>query len=459
MNENVSLKPGEARCDAESYQDILDRDSKEAPACFREQNAPYLGSDPIPVEAYISQEFFDKEVEKLWPYVWQMACREEHIPSVGDYHVYNIVNKSVLVVRTGKDEIKAYYNACLHRGRKLATQDGCTERFRCPFHGFTWNLDGTFFENPTGWDFPHLKAEEMKLPELKVGTWGGFVFVNFDKDCEPLSKFLGVLPEHFKNWHYEDRYTHVHVAKVIKCNWKATAEAFTESFHTIDTHPQIMPFLACANSQYDLFGENVGRQISANAVPSPHVYDKNYTEQEILNSMTGMSGRNANAAGLEVPEGATARAFMAEASRQMSSMEDGLDYSTYSDAEMLDALLYHVFPNFCPWAGMGSNITYRWRPNGMDVDSCIMEVMMLKVRPKDGPQPEPVPVHWLSEDEKWTDAEELTGIADVFEQDMANLPYVQEGMKTSGIGVINLGNYQELPVRQRHVTLQKYLNK
>ena len=94
-------------------------------------------------------------------------------------------------------EIKAYYNACLHRGRQLKDYDGrCTE-FRCPFHGFTWALDGALARSPRRWDFPHVDDAEFALPEAKVGTWGGFVFINPDPDAEPLEDFLGDLPEHF----------------------------------------------------------------------------------------------------------------------------------------------------------------------------------------------------------------------------------------------------------------------
>ena len=458
MGEHVNLKPGEARCDAPSYQDILDKDSKEAPASLRAQSAPFLGDEAIPAAHYTSQEFFDQEVEKMWTRTWQMACREEEIPEVGDYMTYDIVGKSFLIVRTKPDEIKSYYNSCLHRGTKLKHDQGCANQFRCPFHGFTWNLDGSFKSNPTQWDFPHLSPEKLQLPETLVDTWGGFVFINMDLNARPLYEVLDILPEHFERWKVEDCYKSIHVAKVIKANWKVVSEAFMESWHTIDTHPQIMPYLACANSQYDVFTDHITRQISATGEPSPHVYDKNYSEQEILNSMTATSGRVEDDSGLKVPDGQKARAFMAEVSRQAFTAEDGHDYSDKSDAEMLDALLYNVFPNLSVWAGFPPNLVYRWRPNGRDVNSAIMEVMWLKRCPKGKPRPEPVPVHWLTEDQKWTDAEELGGLADIFEQDMGNLPFVQEGLHASGTGEVHFGNYQEMRIRQHHITLKKYLN-
>jgi phenylpropionate dioxygenase-like ring-hydroxylating dioxygenase large terminal subunit len=130
----------------------------------------------------------------MWMKTWQMACREEQIPNVGDFYVYDIVGKSLIIVRTGPDEIKALYNSCTHRGRKLVTQGGCRKEFKCPYHGFRWKNDGTFLENPLPWDFKHVSDEQLALPEARCGRWGGFVFVNFDDNAAPLEETLGPIP-------------------------------------------------------------------------------------------------------------------------------------------------------------------------------------------------------------------------------------------------------------------------
>ena len=96
---------------------------------------------------------------------------------------------------------------------------------------------------------------------------------------------------------------------------------------------------------------------------------------------------------------------------------------------MLDSILYNLFPNFSVWGGAKPTRVYRWRPNGRDVDSAIMEVYQLNRVPKDQPRPRPAAMRLLSEDESWTDAEELGGLGVIADQDMGNLPYVQEGLK------------------------------
>jgi phenylpropionate dioxygenase-like ring-hydroxylating dioxygenase large terminal subunit len=130
----------------------------------------------------------------------------------------------------------------------------------------------------------------MSLPQARVGTWGGFVFINMDPHAKPLMATLGKLAEHFERYDYPGRYKAIHVSKVVRCNWKALAEAFMESHHSITTHPQILPFLADANSQYDILDDFVSRQFSASGVPSPFVHDKNYTATEIIQAMGGQGG-------------------------------------------------------------------------------------------------------------------------------------------------------------------------
>ena len=446
-----------ARFEGESYQDILDRDSREVPECLRAEEAPYLGSDSVPATHYTGQERFDLEAEHMWMRVWQMACRIEEIPNVGDHLVYDIIDKSVLIVRSAPDRIQAYYNTCLHRGRKLATQGGNKSEFRCAFHGFTWELNGDFKSCPTPWDYQHLGKKALQLPELRVGSWGGFVFINFDENAPELMDAIGPLDWHFKDWHLEGRFIHYHVAKVIPCNWKVAAEAFMESQHAPTTHPQIMTHVTDVNSQYDVFSDYVSRQISAGAEPSPLVDRDSISEQRIIDDM--MSRRYKIYKDVDdVPPGITARRYIAQSVRDNLQAHNGHDYEKCSDAEMLDSILYNLFPNFSVWGGMKPTRVYRWRPNGHDVDSAIMEVYQLDMVPVDGPRPQASPLRMLSEDERWSDAEELGGLGVIADQDMGNLPYVQEGLKTSGNNQVQFGNYQDMRIRQHHIMIQRYID-
>jgi phenylpropionate dioxygenase-like ring-hydroxylating dioxygenase large terminal subunit len=142
-------------------------------------------------EPYICPQYARSERDKLWLKVWQMACREEEIPNVGDYYVYEILDQSVIVVRIGEDEIIAHHNACRHRGRKLLEGCGRATHFHCPYHGWQWSLQGenTHVLNAEHWNGA-LDAQRLRLKSVKVARWAGFVFINFDPDCAPFSQHL-----------------------------------------------------------------------------------------------------------------------------------------------------------------------------------------------------------------------------------------------------------------------------
>ena len=455
------LKPGEARSSGPSVQELLDTEKVPVPEALRRETYVFMGDGDIDPMRYYSQAFADLEMEKMWSKVWQMACREEDVPEVGDHVVYDIGDTSIIVMRSNEDEIKGFYNACLHRGTQLRPSDsqGSVPQLRCPFHGFTWNLEGSLIDVPCRWDFPHVKDEDFQLPEVKVGTWGGFVFINMDPDCGSLEDFLGDMRAEFESWGYEGKVKIAHVGKRMDMNWKVGVEAFIESFHVLATHPQIMPATADANTQYDVDPSlNFNRMITAMGVASPHLGD-NVPEQTIVDAMTGRSRLGIELGGLDVPEGSTARTFLAALRRKEVGERLNLDYSDATDSEMLDAIQYWVFPNYFPWGGAAQNIIYRFRPDGNNPDSCIMEVMYIADYDHSKPRPAPAPYRFLSDDEPWIDADpQIGGLASVFEQDVSNMPRVHKGLKSLKKGV-TLANYQESRIRHLHHKIDEYMAK
>ncbi len=440
---------GGVRSPGLSYQELLDTDTRRVPDVLRWQASAELPVLKVPIERYTSRAFHALEVEKLWRRVWQMACREEEIPEVGDHVLYQIADDSLVVMRSAPGEIRAFHNACLHRGRALRDCDGRADELRCPFHGWTWRLDGTLKRIPAGWDFPHVRSDAYRLPEAKVGSWGGFVFVNMDPGCEPLSSYLGELPRHFERWPLEERYKEAHVAKIMRCNWKVAQEAFMEAYHVVATHPQLLAGIGDANSQYDVFG-NFSRAITANMTPSPHV-EWQPSEQDMLDSMLT---RSLDAEPLlRVPEGMTARQTLAMTAR-MQLQGSVASVNDLTDAELADSFYYSVFPNFHPW-GAYNRIVYRFRPYGNDPDRSIMEVLYLA--PFSGRRPKPAKVHWLGEEDDWTLAPELGFLARVFNQDTFNLPRVQRGLHAARHTHVTFARYQETKIRHFHTLLERRL--
>ena len=453
------LEHGAARHPAESTQDIIARDRNAAPAWARDDNYVYLGSEDISSDRYTEADFAKDEFAKLWPRTWQMACREDHIPEVGDYYVYDIGHYSFIVVRSDDDEIKAHYNACLHRGTKLKPSgtEGYSPMIKCPFHGWSWNLDGSLNEIPENWDFTHLDDRKMCLPQARVERLGGFVWVNMDPEAPSLAEYLGEKAlSHLKAWKLEDRYIYLHVQKSYPANWKLTMEAFMEAYHVGDTHPQVAPANGDVNSQYDVYDDHVDRFISTLGVVSPKLRSK-YSEADIIENFTLGDSSSLGGKKPELKEGERARQVMADMFRGMFEAATDSDLSHVSDTELLDTYSYTFFPNLFLFPGISLPMIYRFRPDARDHRRTIYEVMFMRPKPRNGNY-ETAEVQILKDDQSFADAEGMDpGFGRILDQDTDNLFAQQEGLEASAKPGISLANYQEIRVRHFENTVDKYM--
>lgn len=430
-----------------TYQQLLDQDSHSVPDVLRLESPKDMGTHEVPVSRYTTAEFHAKEVEHVWKKVWQFTCREEDIPEPGDHYRYDIAGMSFLVLRTETGEIKSYPNACLHRGRMLKEFDGNAKELRCPFHGFCWKLDGQLADIPSGWDFPQIDQGDFSLPELPVAIWAGFIFINPDQNCAPFDDFIKDLAPQFERWNLGGLYKSAHVAKIMPCNWKIAQEAFCEAYHVNATHPQILRSLGDVNSQVDIW-DNCARVITASASHSP-LLDYSPSNEDMLRTIMDLDH---DAEVPEIPDGMAVREFMANISRENLRDIAGARVDEYCDAELLDSIDYTLFPNFHPW-GAFNGIVYRFRPNGNDHRSAIMECILLA--PFEGERPPAAQVRWLEEDEGWSSA--LGYLGKVFDQDAFNMPKVQWGLESTYKSGLFLSGYQESKVRWLHEKLGEWI--
>jgi hypothetical protein len=277
------------------------------------------------------------------------------------------------------------------------------------------------------------------------------VFINPAPDAAPFDDFIGEMPAHFERWNLTDRYVQAHVSKEIRANWKIAQEAFCEAFHISTTHPQALPYLADTNSQVDVW-DTFARVITAGGSPSP-LLDWEPDEEDILRHMLDIRED------MDLPlsvQGTTARRSAADSARERWRPMVGELVDTWSDAEFIDNLDYTLFPNFHPW-GAFNRIVYRFRPNGNDHRSSIMEVFLLA--PFSGERPPPAPVMHLHADQSWVDAEPLGMLAKVFDQDSFNMERVQLGLETTRKPGVTLAGYQEGKVRWLNETIDQWLER
>lgn len=430
--------------------DLLGDERVPVPVELAEAVFTEVGPEGPEPHEYTSQEFHRREVERLWSRVWQLACREDEIAGPGDHVVYEIAERSVLVVRGDDGEIRAFHNVCLHRGRQLRDCSGSVRAFRCPYHGFTWALDGALKNVPSEWDFPQVDPKSFRLKPVRAETWGGFVFLNFDPDAPPLLEQLEDIPEIYQRWPMEGRYTAAHVRKKLRCNWKVALEAFIETLHVADTHPQIAAYVGDEHTQYDVWPNrrHYNRMISPRGVSCPQVGE--LTQDEILQASQMDDD-------LVVPEGSSARHEAANRKREILSANYSRDLTWITDCEANDTIQFLIFPNLVCWWGHGSPYSYRFKPLGDDPDQCTMEIFFFVPAPLEGPKPAPAAMTDLDFDTPWTTAKELGKLGAVADQDSSNLAAVQRGLKSGALQRLTLARYSENRIRHLHQTLREYL--
>jgi phenylpropionate dioxygenase-like ring-hydroxylating dioxygenase large terminal subunit len=396
---------------------------------------PHLVTDPerIPTKRYYDEQFYKLECERLWPRVWQMACRLEQIPNIGDYIEYTNLGMSVIVIRT-KDGVRAYENACRHRGVKLAEGHGnCeTQGFTCPFHGWRWNIEGenTFVYGRGKFTDRQLDRADLALPQVRLETWGGCAFINFDENAPSFRECFGPLAERLDRYQVDKLRAEWCYATVLPANWKVAMEAFMEGYHVMRTHPQLYEVTAGMFSAiYEADKGTMLPPVSAKATARENI--AGYIRQlELLSEgMGGMCHAKDLAvakslADVELPDDpleATMRwhgQVQDEVTRQGRARGEATpDLRALSATDPLGGVEF-IFPHFFLLPSFSSFSAYRIRPMGPE--SCLFELWSLTQFPE-GQEPEPVmePV-MLPYDSKQFPA--------IPQQDYENIPRQQLGL-------------------------------
>jgi phenylpropionate dioxygenase-like ring-hydroxylating dioxygenase large terminal subunit len=437
------------------------------------ENEPLSQPLTIGVEAYVSREYARAERDKLWAKVWQQVGRVEELPTVGDYLTYEIMDDSVVVVRTAPDTIRAHYNVCSHRGRRLVdTPPGARDArgrrrtFVCGFHGWRYDLDGECIGVAEREDWPcGLTDEKIRLGEVRVDTWGGWIWITLDPQAEPLRDYLEPAatlldPFRLENMRYRWRRW-----LVFDCNWKVALEAFMETYHVPYTHPEFMEFGAFlgwarvqgkhSNIGYDApkgMEENQAKlRIGSGAdarVSTARL--QNFTWENANTNTTWTLVEEARRLVDELPEATPPDQVLRhwlDAARQRDA-DRGVIWPTVDPATVArSGTAWQIFPNFQIGHALNNMLCYSARPYGDDPDRCIFEAAVYELFP---PGEEPA-TEW-----QYTPADD-PGWRTVLPQDFSNMAAVQKGMKTRGFSGPKPNPYRERSVVNLHHNLARYL--
>ena len=211
-----------------------------------------LGDGPIPIDPYISEEFYQRESEKIFKSEWLCVGRDEELPKKGDFKAKRIeaANASIIVVRGRDMEVRAFHNMCSHRGNTVVSESG-HETFgsnracvlTCRFHGWVYGADGSLMDVPQENRFPdNFDKSENGLAAVHTDVWEGFIFVNFAKKPKlPLKEFLGEYAEHFEGYPFDKMPYQFTYWTELDCNWKVAHDAFAEAYHVDTIHAGSFP--------------------------------------------------------------------------------------------------------------------------------------------------------------------------------------------------------------------------
>ncbi|RZI68162.1 MAG: aromatic ring-hydroxylating dioxygenase subunit alpha [Pseudomonas sp.] len=420
----------------------------------------------IPVERYSSLGFQEHERTRVWMIVWQIVGRADELPQAGDWKVYTIFDQSFIIVRGRDEKIRGFVNACRHRGNALCEGKGRAKRFTCPYHLWTFGIDGKL----QGVGRPDLVGSIDKdahgLVEVPVDTFAGFIFLNPDPDAKPLAEALGRSVIDGLSPYKLDEMTPVgmDVREELNCNWKVVMDAFSEGYHIIGVHPELLSVidLQAGNSRHGVYGDH-GMAVSpfevkntANCSVEQQVQGVRDlpgtfpTVAEVLPMFEQMVNRYRDAAGeLMLPKGVTVRTLLQQATRETLTLK-GLDVSGLSDDQMGDSQGWFLFPNFFMTirAGEATTIMAFPHPDG-DPNRCVWHVTAYM---------------WLPtafRAEHRTDLVEVTepGTYPYFlalQQDYDQMQRQQVGLRNRGMKHISLIR-EEASVARFHAVLDRYL--
>jgi glycine betaine catabolism A len=196
----------------------------------------------LPASWYYDAGHYRRELEAFWYGRWIAAAREEEIPAPGDWRVVRVGTQSIVVLRDASGGIRAFHNTCRHRGSILCTEGKgrfARERIVCPYHAWTYDLSGALVATPRRMPTPDFDMKDFPLYEVAAECWGGFVFLNLEKNPPPFKKGIEDIGNRFSRHRFGDLRIGKRIVADVKANWKLLAENFSECFHCPPVHPEL----------------------------------------------------------------------------------------------------------------------------------------------------------------------------------------------------------------------------
>lgn len=319
-------------------------------------DTPPMGDGPLPVEPYVSAEFFEREREAVFKRAWLQVARVEDLPNPGDYLVVDVevLKSSVILVRGNDGLIRAFHNICTHRGNKVAIKEkGNARGFTCGFHSWVFGLDGKLEHmNGEAYFTGEFNKCDLGLIPLAADSWNGFIFIHaMDKPPQTLREYLGGLAEQLDRFPYDQCERIARYTATPRVNWKVCLDAFQEAFHAIMVHRESLPLSAAS-------ADNPHAALTSARFYGPHRSLSAFANPGYLPPDIGM------AVGKYGPTFATAK-------DQFPGINPDNDDNWWFDINVF-------FPNFFCDVGPGWYFTYNFWPVSENRTRWVMDIYQIK---------------------------------------------------------------------------------
>jgi phenylpropionate dioxygenase-like ring-hydroxylating dioxygenase large terminal subunit len=406
--------------------------------------------DRVPKQRYFDPDFYELENELLWPRVWQMACRLEEIPLAHDFVTYEFLDQSIVVVRSEDLGVRAFQNACRHRGVKLVPPRGtCEHGFQCPFHGWRYGPDGTNVGVTAKRSFAegNLDPDDINLVPVRCEVWGGCAWINLDPDAPPVRACLEPAATILDLWQVESMRVEQWYAARLPVNWKLGIEAFVEMYHVVQTHPQL-----------NIPGMRYSYREGQPFEPSGFIDAEIQYLRIMSDGMDGMVHAN----DVLVAEGLRDIELPADPKQAIATWNRTLNDAVMSwnrdrgadipdlndlDARGLNDTFYQCFPHYFVLPMYSGASSYRFRPLGPE--ETLMEIWSLARFPKGQEPTTPTrPEPWDPDDPRWPP---------IPAQDFSNLPKQQLGLHAKGFEYMRLSSGLEGHISNLQRTIDGFL--
>ena len=201
----------------------------------------------MPAHFYTSPEIYEREKERIFQKEWLCMGRVEELDQPGSYLTFRVAGEPIVICKDRQGEIRAFSNVCRHRGTQIAFGEpdngtpfgkGCDKALSCPYHGWTYDMDGRLLNAPHSAEMDGFDTKDFGLIPLRIDTWAGFLFINFDPAARGLMDVLNEMdfPRTYQPYRYEDFRLASKFSFELDCNWKFVNENLTDIYHIAVLH-------------------------------------------------------------------------------------------------------------------------------------------------------------------------------------------------------------------------------